>query len=95
MTILFSFYRQRALKALDERLSKTSHSQQINWPSLDDNATSSDDQSSSTPAVSTPSSSLPSPPTSTTDTMPEIVVQTNNSPQIEMTDNANKPLSDK
>ena len=57
----FSSHRQRALKALDERLSKTG-SQPQTWPSMDEAGSSQDEQDpSSPPSSSSHPPSLPPP----------------------------------
>lgn len=64
-------YRQRALKALDERLNKSSQSQQIEWPLMDENINSSSDETTSA-AVGVDE------PSYTNTTVPEVIVKLNN-----------------
>ena len=82
----FIFIRQKALKALDERLSKTTHSTQIDWPSLEDNTSSDEQTSLPLPKVSTSSSS----PLSQTQNGSDITV-----PESVVIENKTNPVNDK
>ena len=57
------FFRQRALKALDERLSKVEHPpQQSSWPSLDDEGSQEEDTTTGTTALFSTPTGTPLPP---------------------------------